>query len=365
MESKFDITPEQQASVPRFLYNQITFKPVAVTGVSLKGKTALVTGSNTGVGLETSRQLLDLGLDKLILAVRDETKGQAAKTDLSASRNLPDDSIEVWKLDQSDNNSVVAFAERTKPLSRLDIVVLNIGVGHANRVFNGKTGHDEMIQVNYLSTALLAILLLPVVKEKCAAQGAPSRITIVSSEVSAWTAFKERESFSLLVTFDQKTTHVDVLDRMMVSKLLGQFLLSRLTSMVPSSVVVINAASPGSVHDSQFNREHDKTVSGAIAKIVMRRLANTAAVGARMITDAAVNHGEETHGEFLSFQKMVPYVALTCHIIWDNSAKTDHRLAPIIYTEEGKKISDQLWKETIEELAFADVEGILASTIAQ
>jgi len=306
MGTKLDVTPEKQASVPRFFYNQLTVKPVPVQGVSLAGKTALVTGSNTGVGLETSRQLLDLGLSKLILAVRSEERGQTAKKKLSAGRNLSDDSIEVWKLDQSDYDSVIAFAERTKSLPRLDIVVLNIGIANATRVFNPKTGHDEMIQVNYLSTALLTILLLPVVKEKRAAQGGPSRITIVSSEVAAWTAFKEKKSFPLLASLDHKNAKVDPLDRMMVSKLLGQFFLSYLASIVPPSVVVINAASPGSVHDSEFNREHDKTFSGAIAKVVMRRLANTAAVGARMITDAAVKHGQETHGEFLSFQKIVP-----------------------------------------------------------
>lgn len=292
--------------MPRFFYNQLTVKPAIVQGVSLAGKTALVTGSNTGVGLETSRQLLDLGLSKLILAVRSEEKGQAAKKSLSAGRDLSDDSIEIWNLDQSDYDSVVAFAERTKSLPRLDIVVLNIGIANATRVFNAKTGHDEMIQVNYLSTALLAILILPVVKEKSAAQGAPSRITIVSSEVAAWTAFKEKNSFPLLATLDQKDIKVDLLDRMMVSKLLGQFFLSRLVSIVSPSVAVINAVSPGSIHDSEFNREHDKTFSGAIAKVAMRRMANTAAVGARMVTDAAVNHGEETHGEFLSFQKIVP-----------------------------------------------------------
>ncbi|KAJ5959585.1 Short-chain dehydrogenase/reductase SDR [Penicillium vulpinum] len=343
MGTKFDVTPEKQASVPRFFYNQLTIKPITVQGVSLAGKTALVTGSNTGVGLETSRQLLDLGLSKLILGVRSEEKGQTARKKLSAGQNLSDDSIEVWKLDQSDYDSVLAFAERAKSLPRLDIVVLNIGIGNATRVFNPKTGHDEMIQVNYLSTALLAILLLPVVKQKRAGQGGPSRITIVSSEVSAWTAFEEKKDFPLLASLDENTK-VDPLDRMMVSKLLGQFFLSYLASIVPPSVVVINAASPGSVHDSEFNREHDKTFSGAIAKVVMRGLANTAAVGARMITDAAVKHGQETHGEFLSFQKIVP-------------------LAPIIYTAEGKKISEQLWKETMDELAFAHVEEIFKTLL--
>lgn len=186
------------------------------------------------------------------------------------------------------------------------VTKLGIGIVNATRVCNAKTGHDEMVQVKYLSTALLAILLLLMVKEKCAAQGAPSRITIVSSEIAAWTSFKEKESFPLLASLDQKDTKVDLLDRMMVFMLLGQFFLSRLASVVPPSVAVINAVSPGSIHDSEFNREHVKTFYGAIAKTAMRRMANTSAVGARMITDAALNHGQETHGGFLSFQKLVP-----------------------------------------------------------
>ncbi|KAJ5865820.1 hypothetical protein N7534_000373 [Penicillium rubens] len=128
MGTKFDVTPEKQAS--------LTVKPVTVQGVSLAGKTALVTGSNTGVGLETSRQLLELGLSKLIIAT--------AKERLSAGQNLSDVSIGVWELDQSDYDSIVAFAERTKSLSWLDIVVLNIGIVNATRVFNPKTDQEEM-----------------------------------------------------------------------------------------------------------------------------------------------------------------------------------------------------------------------------
>jgi predicted Zn-dependent protease len=35
------------------------------------------------------------------------------------------------------------------------------------------------------------------------------------------------------------------------------------------------------------------------------------------------------------------------------------RMAPIIYTEEGDKISAQVWQETMHELGFAHVEDIL------
>ncbi len=299
----FGVTPEKQASVPRFFYHQVTFKPQAIHGVDLSGKTAIITGSNTGIGFETGRQLLQLGLSRLILAVRSEEKGRAAASVLS-----PDDTnrVQVWHLDLREYDSVVAFAERAKTLNRLDFVVLNAGICPVTRIFNQNTGHDETIQVNYLSTALLAILLLPVAKATRLNQPAPTRITFTSSEGAAWTKFKLGQETPILTALDKDEKGVDTVDRMFVSKLLGQMFLNELAKRVPPSVAVINAASPGSVHDSEFNRELDKTTAGAVIKAIMRRVANTAAVGARMITDAIVNHGEETHGQFLSFQNLVP-----------------------------------------------------------
>lgn len=265
----------------------------------------MITGSNTGVGFHTARQLLNLGLSRLILAVRNEDKGQAAAARLSDTCKLAEGSvIEVWPLDLSSYESVVAFAERTRSLDRLDIVNLNAGISPATRVFNPNTGHDEVIQVNYLSTALLAILLLPVVKEKRPNQPRPSRITLTSSEVAAWTQFKEQnEPGSLLEALDSKKGNVDLIDRMCVSKLLGQFLLVRLAAEVPHSVALINGASPGAVYDSEFGRDFEKTFSYTIfKKLVLNNCGNSSEIAAWFMTDAIVNHGNETHGKFLSFQ---------------------------------------------------------------
>lgn len=312
---KFDVTPEKQAGVLRFLYQQITFKPAEVRDVNLQGRTAIVTGSNTGTGFETGRQLLNLGLSKLILAVRNEEKGKTAAAKLlSEGRSLEEGAVEVWKLDLSEYDSILAFVERTKTLERLDYVVLNAGLSPATRVFNEHTGHDETIQVNYLSTCLLALLLLPVVKAKRGAQGHPSRITFVSSEVAAWAKFPERKEASLLSAFD-KPGKVDPLDRMFTSKLLGQFFVDELAKHVHPSVVLINAASPATVHDTEFTRDFEsKQALFPIVKALQRRVGNKCPVGTRMITDAVVNHGDEVHGQFLSFQKVVPYVLLALHI---------------------------------------------------
>jgi NAD(P)-dependent dehydrogenase (short-subunit alcohol dehydrogenase family) len=137
---QFDLTPEKQASLPRFFYNQLTVKPTEVCDVDLQGKTAIVTGANSGVGFESSRQLLDLGLSKLILAVRNEEKGKAALAKLSQGRTLDVNAIEVWLIDFSDYSSVVSFAERTKSLERLDIVILSVGIFPATPIYCA-TGH--------------------------------------------------------------------------------------------------------------------------------------------------------------------------------------------------------------------------------
>ncbi|GKT43288.1 short chain dehydrogenase yanD [Colletotrichum spaethianum] len=341
MGTKQETTAEPQASVPRFFYQQITVKPAEIQNVNLQGKTAIITGANTGVGYEAASQLLGLGLSKLVLAVRNLDKGKAAAAKLSASHKVAEGAIEVWELDLSVYESIVKFVERTKTLERIDFIVLNAGVAHAKRVFNEKTGHDEMVQVNFISTALLAILLLPVVQAKRESQPHPTRITFTSSEVAGWTAFAERKDFPLLAALD-KEGKVDMLDRMFVSKLLGQFFIHRLAAIVPPSIALINSTSPGSVHDSEFNREHDKTFSGAAAKVFMKRVANSAAVGSRFVTDAIVNHGEETHGLFLSFTKL-------------------YKLAPIIYTPEGEKIEEQLWSELMAEFAPFKAEEIIKS----
>ncbi|KAF5027021.1 hypothetical protein F66182_896 [Fusarium sp. NRRL 66182] len=343
----FETTPEKQAGFLNYFRQQLGYKPEAVTDVSLEGKTAIVTGSNCGVGLETSRQLLDLGLSRLILAVRNEDKGNAAAADLAKGRNPPlkEGTIEVWKLDLDFYDSVVAFSERAKSLTRLDIAVLNAGLCPAKREFNQQTKHDEIIQVNYLSTALLALLLLPIIKTTRPNQPGPTRLTFTSSEVAAWSKFKFNSDMPILQALDAPAKDYDTTSHMMTSKLLGQFLITELAKRVPSSLAIINGASPGAIHDSQFNREIDQTFSGAMFKKVMRHVAYTSAVGARMITDASVKHGEETHGQFLSFQKLVP-------------------MAPIIYTEDGKRCREQLWKETLEELAFVQPEDQLKAVSA-
>lgn len=314
---KFDIAPEKEGSILNFISRQWTYTPLPVTTPNLAGKTAVLIGANTGIGLEVARHFITLHASRVIIGARDEAKGVAAVAELRKTRLLSDDAdtaatttaaIETWPVDLSSYGSIVSFAQRAQSLERMDYVILNAGICTTSFRTNASTGHEETIQINYLSTALLAALLLPVAKSKIPAQdGQPTRITFTSSDVASWTAFKERPSTPLLPALDRQTSSIDMTDRMMVSKLLGQFYISELAKRVPSSVVCINCATPGMVQGTQFNREVDATFGGKLVKPIIRRLGYTPEVGARCITDAALRHGdEEVHGQYLSTQKLKP-----------------------------------------------------------
>ncbi|KAI4860321.1 hypothetical protein F4820DRAFT_453053 [Hypoxylon rubiginosum] len=89
-----------------------------------------------------------------------------------------------------------------------------------------------------------------------------------------------------------------------------------------------------------MNREYEKTFAGAMSKKILTYFGNTSNVAARMITDAAVNHGDEIHGKFLSFQEI-------------------EGMATILYTPDDQRISEQLWSETMDELAFANIQELM------
>jgi NAD(P)-dependent dehydrogenase (short-subunit alcohol dehydrogenase family) len=303
---KFDISPEKHASYLHFFYRQIfvTPTPVQAGDVDLKGKTAIVTGSNTGIGLETSRQLLDLGLSKLILAVRDTTKGEAARKSLLQSR--PDESciVEVWPLDLNSYESITLIADRAKSLGRMDIAIMNAGIFKLTEDMHPDTGFEMDIQINYLSTTLLAILLLPALKNSSSSD--PARLVFVSSDVASWPAFTERSSSQLLNSFRERMLKWDYFERYGTSKLLMQLFLTQLAKHVPASIVIANAANPGYCYGSGLGREVNGFFKESIFHAVSRCVGRPCHVGARSIVHAAVSWNEEVHGQLVEDSGICP-----------------------------------------------------------
>jgi retinol dehydrogenase-12 len=163
------------------------------------------------------------------------------------------------------------------------------------------SGIESSLQVNHLSTALLALLLLPVLRKTAQESGHPARLTITSSEVHMWTSFEEQKAENILARLNDQQFFGDTMDRYSVSKLVNLMWLRELASRVQGKAVVINLVNPGSV-DTGLHRDGNK-----IIQIFDRIVGRTPEEGGRLLIDAAVVKGEDTHGKYLSEAKVTKY----------------------------------------------------------
>ena len=110
-----------------FIKSQLTKIP-RMTPRNLSNSTVLITGANTGLGLEAAREILHCKPKRLILAVRNLEKGRLASTALDLSKPSTTQ-IDVQKLDQASFESIHNFVKGLKG-ERVDIAILNAGKFH-------------------------------------------------------------------------------------------------------------------------------------------------------------------------------------------------------------------------------------------
>ncbi|MGH3691066.1 MAG: SDR family oxidoreductase [Microbacterium sp.] len=123
------------------------------------GRRIVVTGANSGTGLETTRRLAAAGAT-LVMGVRSLEKGEAARAGILAE--IPDARIEVRRIDLADLASVRAFAaEVLADGAGLDTLVNNAGVMTPPKRFETKDGFELQFGSNFLGPFLLTNLLLP------------------------------------------------------------------------------------------------------------------------------------------------------------------------------------------------------------
>ena len=122
---------------------------------SQSGRTVVVTGANSGLGLETTRELARAGA-RVVLAVRDVGRGEQAAATLEGD-------VEVRRLDLADLESVRAFAADWT--GDLDVLVNNAGI---MMVPAGVTvdGFELQFGTNHLGHFALTILLLPRITDR-------------------------------------------------------------------------------------------------------------------------------------------------------------------------------------------------------
>ncbi|MDJ0331487.1 oxidoreductase [Planococcus sp. S3-L1] len=139
----------------------------------LIGKTAIITGGNSGIGFETAKALLALEA-QVILAVRNTKKGAQARATLLAL--YPSAQIDVMKLDLANLETIRKFAEQfSKAFDKLDLLINNAGI-MTPPLSKTTDGFELQFGSNHLGHFALTGLLLPLLTNTSG-----SRVVTVSS----------------------------------------------------------------------------------------------------------------------------------------------------------------------------------------
>ncbi len=244
------------------------------------GRIAVVTGANTGLGLETARELAHRGAT-VVLAVRNLDKGQAAIDDIRAGRS--DAVVELQQLDLASLDSIrAAAAELEDRLERIDLLINNAGVMYTPPMKTAD-GFEMQFGTNHLGhfawTGLLLDRLLPV-------EG--SRVVTVSS---VGHRIRSRIDFDDLNS-DQGYNRVVAYGRSKLANLLFTYELQRRLDAAGSATAAL-AAHPGG-SDTELGRH---IPGGRYLQPLLRPLTQSAAMGA-LPTLRAATDPDATGGQY-------------------------------------------------------------------
>ncbi|KAK6355989.1 hypothetical protein TWF718_000363 [Orbilia javanica] len=301
-----------------------------VPSTPLDGKTVLITGANTGVGLEAARHCVRLNAAHVIIAVRTLSKGEAAKEDILKSQPESKTTVSLYSVDYSSFASVREFAEKvTKEVAKIDIVILNAGINAMNWTVT-KDGWEQTLQVNVLSTAYLSLLLLPKIRQSYdSASTLMPALVIVTSDTHYWAAFKQRkmagEELGILKAMNDEKQTGGTMDKYMISKLMEVYFVRELSRWVDRNYrgdVVITCVNPGLCHSELIREAGLARWAGEAFKWVFAR---TAEEGSRNYLWAATA-GREAHGQYVG----------SCEV---------QRAADIVTSEEGQKLGAKVYQE--------------------
>lgn len=183
-------------------FNAKSTSTEVIKGIDLTGKIAIVTGGNTGIGLETVKTLVNAGVT-VIVPARDIEK---------AKKNLQGiDNVEIEEMDLSNHHSIDAFAEKFLTSGRpLHLLINNAGIMWVP-LRKDNRGIESQLAVNYLAQFQLTAKLWTALKK---ANGA--RVVNVSSQGHQFAPFNfddpnfEHREYETLQGYGQSKTAVNL-----------------------------------------------------------------------------------------------------------------------------------------------------------
>jgi NAD(P)-dependent dehydrogenase (short-subunit alcohol dehydrogenase family) len=232
----------------------------------MTGKTVVITGGNSGIGLETAVALSKAGARTLITA-RDRARGEAAVADIRARSGSDDVDLVVFDLASmaSIREGAAAILQRC---GRIDVLVNNAGVVLSDRR-ETVDGFEATFAVNHLGHFVLTDLLLERIK-----QSAPGRIVNVAS--TAHKGARKGLDFDDL----QSTRAYGGMQVYSKSKLANIYFTTELARRLEGTGVTVNCLHPGTVATG-YGRDGDASGVLAFGVTVIRPFILSAAQGAR------------------------------------------------------------------------------------
>lgn len=284
------------AGLFRLLKMQYT-PPTDPQGISFAGKVVLLTGATSGLGFEAAIKILNLGADKLIIGSRSIERGKQTKLELERiTKRL--NVVNVWQLEMNSFRSVKIFTDRVNnELERLDIALLNAGLW--NREYQqSPEGWEETLQVNTLSTSMLALLLIPKLRRSATATN-PAHMSVVSSQQFVRVKAQSVQTDGPLLPYLNDSVHFKGPRQYGISKLLLEFVIKKIAALSRnedgSHPLIVNTVSPGLCKSGlgrQYNCWYEKCIVWAMHKLFAR----TTEEGSRSLVSATIQ-GVESQGK--------------------------------------------------------------------
>ena len=231
----------------------------------------------------------------------------------------------MWQLDLGSYASVKEFAARAnRDLARIDVLLENAGVAMLR--WDLAEDNELSLTVNVISAFLLALLLLPKLRETATKFNTRPNLTFVSSDTHFFVDFKERTAPEGIFKHMNEKSNANLDELYPTSKLVGLFAGKEMATRKPADKypITINMPNPG-LCKSELAREGNARV-----KIMKFFLARTTEEGSRMLVHAA-SAGPETHGAYLNMCKVAPTSTVT-------------------QGEEGQKTQKRVWSELMDKL---------------
>jgi len=200
---------------------------------TLEGKTILLTGFTSGIGLETARQLARMGAE-LILIGRSALSGNGIALELKRESDNPNLSVLQADLSEKEDIDKLLVALR-KRIHKIDCLINNAGAIYRKRETNS-TGIERTLALNHLAYFHLTLSLLDLLEKS-----GNARIINVASD--AHRSIKKGIEFDDLM-FTKKYDPFTVYAHSKLANLLFTFELARRLDGKP---ITVNALHPGMI----------------------------------------------------------------------------------------------------------------------